>query len=285
MSRASDRHFAATAASAAVSAPPRGNPATGTPPGAWRGRGAAQGFGASERVDAWWAQPLVQGIGLAILFGYATWAAFQGNHYEVLDGGRHYLSPFYSPLIRAAWWPLSPALLILIGPVGFRATCYYYRKAYYRAFFADPYACAVGELRSKGYCGETRFPFVLQNAHRFFLYVALLFMIPLWWDVIRGFTFGGGFGAGVGSFAILASTGALTLYTLSCHSFRHLIGGKLDCFSCAVAGGPRQKAWSGVSVLNGHHMAFAWWSLLFVCFADFYVRMCAAGVWHDPRLF
>ncbi|HET7224193.1 MAG TPA: succinate dehydrogenase, partial [Candidatus Eisenbacteria bacterium] len=246
-------------------------------------RGDAQRFGASERVDAWWALPLLQGLGLVIFFGYATWAAFQGNHFEVTEAGRHYLSPFYSPLLRPKWWPLSPALLILLGPVGFRATCYYYRKAYYRAFFADPYACAVGELHSKGYCGETKFPFILQNAHRFFMYIALLFMIPLWWDVIRGFTFDSGFGVGGGSLAILASTGMLTLYTFSCHSFRHLIGGKLDCFSCAVAGGPRQKAWSGVSVLNAHHMAFAWWSLAAVCFADFYVRMCAAGVWHDPR--
>ena len=93
------------------------------------------------------------------------------------------------------------------------------------------------------------------------------------------------FGVGGGTLAILASTTFLTLYTFSCHSLRHLIGGKVDCFSCAVAGGPRQQAWSFVSGLNGHHMAFAWWSLFFVCFADFYVRMCSMGVFNDPRFF
>ncbi len=279
----SSRHFASgTATAAPPGAAPR-TPATGTTPGAWRGRGDRERIGQTERTDAWWALPLLQGIGLVVFFGYATWAALQGSHYELTEGGRHYLSPFYSPLIRASWWPFSPALLILAGPVGFRATCYYYRKAYYRAFFADPYACAVGELRSKGYCGEATFPFVLQNAHRFFMYIALAFMVPLWWDVFRGFTFGGGFGIGGGSLAILASTTMLTFYTFSCHSVRHMIGGKLDCFSCAVAGGPRLKAWAGVSRLNEHHMGYAWWSLFAVCFADFYIRMCAMGVFHDPR--
>ena len=56
----------------------------------------------------------------------------------------------------------------------FRGTCYYYRKAYYRVFFADPPGCAVGEARSN-YCGETRFPFVFQNLHRFFMTLAVFF--------------------------------------------------------------------------------------------------------------
>ena len=43
------------------------------------------------------------------------------------------------------WYPLSPALLILVFPLGFRMTCYYYRKAYYRSFWLSPPACAVAE--------------------------------------------------------------------------------------------------------------------------------------------
>jgi len=282
----SERHH--SAGSATVATPRTGRPATGTPPGAWRGRGFGEHFGKTERKDSWWLVPLSQVIGLGLLGLYATWAALQGAHYELRANGADYLSPFYSPLILAKWWPLSPALLILWAPGGFRATCYYYRKAYYRAFFGDPVACAVGELKSKGYCGETLFPLILQNAHRFFLYLALLFLITLWWDVFRAFTFhdagGAHFGMGGGSLAILASTGFITLYTLSCHSLRHLVGGNLDCFSCVVAGGPRQKTWSLVSVLNEHHMAWAWWSLFAVCFADFYVRMCSMGVFHDLRI-
>ena len=140
-----------------------------------RGRAYGERFGRTERTDAWWLAPLAQAIGLAVFGAYATWAALQGNHYEF----GNYLSPFYSPVFKPKWWPLSSALLILGIPIGFRTTCYYYRKAYYRVFFLDPAACAVGEPR-KGYSGETRFPFILQNAHRWFLYLALIFILILW---------------------------------------------------------------------------------------------------------
>src|SRR5437667_460899 len=106
------------------------------------------GFAATERRDAWWVAPLVQGLLLATLIGYANWAAIQGNNYYVPHaGGGGYLSPFYSPLIIIPGFPYSPALLILLPPILFRATCYYYRKAYYRSYFLDPPACAVGEPR------------------------------------------------------------------------------------------------------------------------------------------
>ena len=260
------------------------------PPATHRGAGAAQKFGESERSDAWWFKPLLQALGLVLLIGYANYAAILGAaHYHYVENGRHYLSPFYSPYLHPSWLPawLSPALLILIFPLGFRTTCYYYRKAYYRSFFADPMGCAVGEPRAKGYCGELKFPFILQNLHRYFLYAALVFLVILWWDVIQAFRFrdpdGSHFlGVAGGSLAILASTGLLTAYTFSCHSLRHIVGGKLDCFSCAVAGGPRYKGWRGLTVLNEHHMGLAWWSLVGVCFADFYVRMCSMGVFTDP---
>ena len=141
-------------AGTAAAAP--GLPSTGTTPGHYRGTGLGQRLGGSERTDAWWVKPLAQALGLAILIGYANWAAFLGaDHYHYVENGRHYLSPFFSPYVRPGWLPFwfSPALVILWIPLGFRATCYYYRKAYYRSFFADPFACAVGEARSKGYCG------------------------------------------------------------------------------------------------------------------------------------
>ena len=244
-----------------------------------RGRAYGEPFGRTERTDNWWLIPLSQAVGLALFGAYATWAAFQGNHYEF----GNYLSPFYSPVWKPGWWPLSSALIILVVPLGFRTTCYYYRKAYYRVFFADPVACAVGEPR-KGYLGETKFPFILQNAHRWFLYLALAFIVILWIDVVRSYVFDGRFGIGVGSLVETASIALLTLYTFSCHSLRHLVGGRIDCFSCAALGGPQRRVWSWVSVLNEHHMGWAWWSLFFVCFADFYIRMCSMGVIHDLRL-
>ena len=239
------------------------------------------GIFATERRDAWWVAPLVQGSLLAVLITYANWAAFQGNNYQV--GG--YLSPLYSPLVTLPWLPFSPAFLILLPPVLFRATCYYYRKAYYRSYFLDPPACAVGDLRGKGYRGETAFPLILQNLHRYLFYITFVYLFFLWSDVVRAAIFDGRFGIGLGTLVILANTSALTLYSFSCHSARHLVGGKLDCFSCSATTRARHSVWRGASVLNERHMLFAWMSFITVCSADLYVRLLASGTITDPRLF
>jgi hypothetical protein len=238
-------------------------------------------FGATLRRDAWWLEilPVVAVLGL---FGlYATLRAFEGAYYE----WGPYLSPFYSPLIDPGhrWWPFSPALLILGGPLGFRATCYYYRKAYYRAFFLDPPACGVGEGRSK-YRGETAFPFILQNLHRYFLYIALLFILVLAVDAVRSFWFDGQFGIGLGSLLLTANVILLSLYTFSCHSLRHLAGGRLDCFSCTAFGTAQGGAWRWLTALNERHMLFAWLSLFSVGLADLYIRLLASGAIRDLRL-
>jgi hypothetical protein len=238
-----------------------------------------EGFGSTLRHDTWWTE-IIPTIVLLGSFGvYATIRAFEGAYYQ----WGPYLSPFYSPLIDPEhnWWPLSPALLILVFPLGFRATCYYYRKAYYRAFFLDPAACAVGENSKRSYCGETKFPFILQNVHRFFLYAALVFIVVLAYDAWLGFFFADGFGIGLGSLILLANVVLLSLYTFGCHSLRHLIGGKLDCFSCASG---HHGAWQRVSFLNERHMIFAWSSMISVGLTDLYVRLLATGAITDPRL-
>ena len=232
------------------------------------------------RRDAWWLELLPVVVILGGFSVYATWRALEGAYYE----WGPYLSPFYSPLIQPRWWPFSPAILILGGPLGFRATCYYYRKAYYRSFFLDPPACSVGEFRSHKYRGETAFPLILQNLHRYFLYVALIFLIILWYDAIRAFWFEGGVRIGVGSLVLLTNIILLSLYTFSCHSLRHIVGGKLDCFSCVALGGPRHAAWRGTSLLNERHMLFAWLSLFSVGLSDLYVRLVATGAIRDLRL-
>jgi len=237
---------------------------------------------ATLRRDAWWVEIIPVIVVLGGFGLYATLRAFEGKFYE----WGPYLSPFYSPLIdeHHQWWKLSPALLILGGPLGFRATCYYYRKAYYRAFFLDPPGCAVGEGR-RSYSGETKFPFILQNLHRYFLYLAILFLVFLWKDAIQAFFFDGKFGMGVGTLVMLVNICLLSTYTLSCHSLRHLAGGKLDCFSCATFGKPRYKAWRGLTVLNERHMLFAWLSLFSVGLTDLYIRLVSSGAIQDMRLF
>lgn len=202
------------------------------------------------------------------------------------------LSPFYSPFVPEAWrrlahvplW-LSPALLILWAPAGFRLTCYYYRKSYYRSFALDPPGCAVKDPHSSKYRGESRFPFILQNFHRYFLYAATLVVLFLWIDVVRSFIFDGRFGVSVGSLLFLVNTGLLTTYSLSCHSLRHIVGGRLDCFSCVVAGGPQLQGWRFVTRLNENHMFWAWVSLFSVMGADYYVRLVSLGTIADLRLF
>jgi len=237
------------------------------------------------RRDAWW----TEAIPVIILLGgfgvYATFRAFEGKFFWA----NPYLSPFYSPLLNFGWWHWSPALLILVFPLGFRMTCYYYRKAYYRAFFFDPPACAVGERPHRNYRGETSFPFILQNIHRYFLYGAIVFLCFLWYDVIRAFMFPGldgrlHFGIGIGTLVLLLNIVLLTCYTLSCHSLRHLVGGKLDCFSCTAFNRTRHGGWKKLSFLNERHMLFAWCSLISVGFADFYIRMVSSGMIKDLRI-
>ena len=233
-------------------------------------------WGTTDRRDAWWLGPLVTLVVLSAFVVYATARALVNDDYQVGE----LLSPFYSPNL-AEWTPLpswlSPALVILWAPAGFRLTCYYYRKAYYRAFTQHPPACAVAEGKRGEYCGESRFPLILQNLHRYLLYFALLFLVFLWHDVWKALWPGGRFGITAGTLVLLANTSLLTFYTLSCHSFRHLVGGKLDCFSCGGLVRIRHRGWRGVTRLNEHHMFFAWTSLVAVMTADFYVWMVASG--------
>ncbi len=255
-----------------------------------------RGFGETMRRDAWWVQPVVVFTILASFVAYATWAAFQNAHYT----HGPYLSPFYSPELFGssphawfgpkpaawpAWLPFSPALLILPFPGLFRFTCYYYRGAYYKAFWADPPSCAVGEPRT-GYRGERSFPLILQNVHRWFLYAGLVFLAILASDVWKAMWFatpGGGteFGIGVGTLVLALNVVLLSCYTLGCHSLRHLVGGMLDEPSRRPA---RKAAYDCASCLNRWHMRWAWMSLFGVAFADLYVRLCAMGIWTDWRL-
>jgi hypothetical protein len=257
----------------------------------------ARGFGGTSRRDAWWATPIGVFLGLSAFICYGTWAAFQNAHYT----HGPYLSPFYAPELFGdsphaifgpkpaawPWWvPFSPALLILPFPGLFRVTCYYYRGAYYKAFWADPPSCAVGEPR-KSYWGERSFPLILQNVHRYFLYIALLFIVMLSYDVWLALWFPGpsgeqaSFGIGVGTLILALNVVLLSGYTLGCHSLRHLVGGGRDEISKRPT---TATAYACVSCLNRQHMPFAWSSLFTVAFADLYVRLCSMGIWTDWRI-
>ncbi len=245
--------------------------------GVWKDQRGQVAAAATLRGDAWWVEPLLTVLALGGFVVYTTWAALQGAHYEY----KNYLSPFYSPLLTPSWWPFSPAILILWAPAGFRLTCYYYRKAYYRSFWLAPPACAVGDAKS-GYSGETRFPLLLQNFHRYFFYAATLFLAFLWYDAVHGFIFDGRFGVGLGSLVLVLNVALLSLYSFSCHSFRHLVGGKLDCFSTCPR---RYGLWKTATRLNERHMFWAWLSLFSVMLTDLYIRLLSMGVIREVRIF
>ncbi len=263
-----------------------------------------RGWGDTSRSDAWWVVPLVVFVGLGTFVVYSTWAALQGTHYTFGP----YLSPFYSPVTwfdpahwpagaehawfgaKPGWWPgllpFTPALLILWAPGGFRLTCYYYRGAYYKAFWADPPSCAVGEPR-KTYLGERSFPLILQNVHRYFLYLALGFLVILSYDVWRGMWFaapdgGREWGIGVGTLVLLVNVILLGGYTFGCHSLRHLVGGRLTQLSAKPV---QHAAYRCVGCFNRRHMVWAWMSLFWVGFTDLYIRLCSMGIWTDWRIF
>jgi hypothetical protein len=241
----------------------------------------------TDRTDAWWLEPVLTVAALVLFTLYAGWAGMQNAFYE----WGPYISPFYSPNLKELFpsifgsLAVSPALLVVWAPLGFRATCYFYRRAYYRSFFWSPPACGVEGSTSPTYRGEKYFPFVLQNLHRYFFYLAFLLVLIHWGHAVQAVFFKGQIGIGVGTLVIWLDTLFLTLYVFSCHSWRHLLGGKLDCFSCTSLNKLRHKAWERQSILNEKHMIFAWVSLFTVGFADFYIRMVAMGVIPDIRLF
>jgi hypothetical protein len=256
-------------------------------------------FGSTQRVDRWWATPAATALGLIVFFGYLTFRAFNAT-YVWFDP---YISPTVAPPLFTpisgyagavpvdhawlgafpTWWPSfipqSPAFFIPGLAIAFRVTCYYYRGAYYKAFALTPPACAVRGATKK-YRGETTL-LLFQNLHRYTLYGAVFLLVCLWWEAFAAFFRNGAFGVGVGTVVMLINAALLTGYTFGCHSWRHLIGGRYDCFSCERGTSATYSMWSGSTWLNERHMAFAWVSLVWVAFTDAYIYMVSSGTIRD----
>lgn len=224
-----------------------------------------------------WLYPTFVVTALSLFGVFAVWVVFfqtKGDYYP-------YLSPFYSPFIQVG--PIPPGVWVAWAPLAFRLTCYYYRKAYFRSFFWHPRSCAVEEPKGRKYRGETVFPWVLNNFHRFAFYATVVQVAFLWYDAVVAFDFHGRFGVGLGSVIMLVNVLLLSGYSFGCHAFRHLAGGNLDCFSCSASARARYRLWQGVSVLNIKHDRWAWASLFTVAGTDIYIRLLIAGVLQDPR--
>lgn len=247
-------------------------------------------YGQTQRMDRWWVEPLITGSGLLIFVIYSTVSALLGDRWAFETEHHLLLSPFFEPLITPGWLPdfVSPALLILWAPIGFRTTCYYYRRTYYRAYFLSPPACAVREPAGS-YKGEGTFPLIIQNVHRYFMYAAVIFVPILWWGAVKAYHLPGeGFGIGVGSIVLTLNAFFLMMYTLGCHSLRHWVGGGLNSFSKSSPRLLRRRMWDVVTIANEKHRRWAWTSLIWVGVTDLYVHLVANGVitdlntWSNP---
>ena len=189
-------------------------------------------------------------------------------------------SDFGQPI---SWWPLSPALIILIFPLGLPADLLLLPQGLLPGVLVLA-AGLRGRRAARPYTGETRFPLILQNIHRYFWYFAMLFGVILTYDAILGFRnpHGQWGHMGLGTVILLINAALIWLYTLSCHSCRHIMGGKLKHFSKHPV---RYWAWQQISKLNGRHMLLAWVSLIWLVVTDFYIFLLAHGTITDLRFF
>lgn len=262
------------------------------PPGA---RSRAAIAAKTLRTDRWWLAPAltVAGISAWLIYAVVRTAIIQDDYWVEQY---HYLTPFFSPCMSESCIPESAhlgrpfpefpifipfAALTLPFLLGFRLTCYYYRRAYYRSFWLSPPACAVPD-KHDSYSGETRFPLIGQNIHRYFFYAACLISLLNTYDAgvaFRGED--GAFGLGLGNVVLVANVVLLWAYTLSCHSCRHIVGGRLKHFSKHPV---RYRLWTEISKLNQRHMQLAWITLGTLALTDFYIMAVAADWWSDPRL-
>ena len=246
------------------------------------------GFGRTARKDNWWIEPLLVFLGFSAFIVYSTWAALQGAHYTFGP----YLSPFYSPLLMTDQarhggrrsFRFRAAMLILWAPADSASPA-----TTIAALTTKPSGPtrppAPSASRARPIGANASFPLILQNIHRYFLYLALIFIVILAYDAYQALWFDGRrqhFGIGVGSLVLILNPILLGCYTFGCHSLRHLVGGRLDEMSKTPV---RKSCYDCVSCLNRSHMMWAWISLFWVGFTDVYIRLCSMGIWHDWRIF
>jgi hypothetical protein len=238
------------------------------------------------RRDRWWVQPAAIVTALTIFGIYSIVRSILSKYYVITADGAHLQSPFFSPDLPGlfSFKAFRPwAFLVLWAPLGMRSTCYYYRKSYYRSFFLAPPSCAVAGVARRKYSGETKLPLVLNNLHRFFFYLAVVVVIFLGIDAVRAFFYNGVFGIGVGNMFMLVNVICLAGFTFGCNSWRHIIGGKMNCFSCSATAKTRHGLWQKFTVLNHHHQFWAWTSMFTVGGVDVYIWLVSSGVFNDPH--
>ena len=120
--------------------------------------------------------------------------------------------------------------------------------------------------------------------NRYFWYAAVAILPFFYYDIYVAMDYKGTFTLGV--LLLIINTTLATVYTFSCHFFRHVIGGNVDCYSCPVnKKSARRSVFNRISKLNEHHEIFAWMSLASFFLVDLYIRGVAAGLGLNILLF
>ena len=250
-----------------------------------------KGFASTQRIDNWWTEPFWMASALTIAVLYT------GMRVLIWDGDIQYdnhrvTSPIFSPdvlhLLHITNHPgwMNSAMLILWIPFGFRGTCYYMRRVYHRTFFQNPTGCMIAKPELNyaiGYKGEKGL-FILNNIHRYMLYLAILILSVKFYDVILTTKFSDGSRAiSIGTLILGIESFLLLMYVTSCHAFRHLFGGGMNRWRGGLSG-VFGSLYRTVSKVNVHHSFWFWTSLAMVFLGDLFVLAVAEDILSDQIL-
>ncbi len=244
-------------------------------------------LGATMRRDLWWVQPVLIVTALTLFGIYTLVRVILNKDYVITADGAHLQSPFFSPdLPSDLLVQHEPAVGVpgALGPAraADHAVTTTASRTTARSSWRRPRARSPA-WRGASTRARREFPLVLNNLHRIFFYFAAIVVGFLWYDAIRGLFYDGTFGIGLGNGIMFVNVICLSAFTFGCNSWRHIIGGKMNCFSCSASAKTRHGAWQKVSILNGRHMQWAWISMFTVWGADLYIWLVSAGVFNDPH--
>jgi hypothetical protein len=259
----------------------------------------AGGFARTTRVDYWWLAPASTAIGLIIFFGYLTFRAFNATYvwFESVHQP-HGGAPFFTPVsgypgsvpLDHAWFGNVSLVVAAVSSAVTGILRAGARHCFPSHLLLLPRRVLQGgvheatELRGGRVTfrlsRRTRAAPVSESAPLHALWRSLPHRLP----VVGGpgaFFKQGHFGIGVGTVVMVMNAALLTGYTFGCHSWRHLIGGQLDCFTCEQRSVASIRHVEGSTWLNERHMAFAWFCLVWVAFTDFYIYLVSSGTIRD----
>ena len=203
-------------------------------------------FGETMRRDAWWVQPAVVFLVLSSFIVYATWAAFQGDHYSLRartsrrstrrSSAATRRTRWFGP--KPAWWPVVAAVLAgpahPAGPGRLPGHLLLLPRRLLQGVLGRP-ARLRGRRAAQELLGRGLVP--AHPAERPPLLPVRRAALPAWsWPTTSGRRCGSpirppdrsSFGVGVGTLVLAVNVVLLGGYTLGCHSLRHLVGGCLD---------------------------------------------------------